>query len=84
MARGPGSNGSCPHPAGPHGRFPLPLLLVLAILPPPTGDIGDNGTSCITSLFGQGIRALVRESQAAINTFSERLTETGAIVIDTA
>lgn len=47
MARGSVSGGPCLHPAGPRGRFPLPLLLALAILPPLTGDIGyytDNAT----------------------------------------
>jgi hypothetical protein len=42
MARGPGPNGPCPHPAGPHGRFPLPLPLAFAILPSLTGGAGDN------------------------------------------
>lgn len=42
MARGPGSNGPCLHPAGPHDRFPLLFPLAFAILPPLTGDIGDH------------------------------------------
>jgi hypothetical protein len=41
MARRPGSSGLSLHPAGPHGHFPLPLPLVLAILPPLTGNAGD-------------------------------------------
>jgi hypothetical protein len=48
MARGPGSSALCLHPAGPHGRFPLPLAL--AVLPPLTRDAGDytdNATSRI-------------------------------------
>jgi len=40
MARGPGSNGPCLHPVGPHDRFPLLLPLAFAILPPLTGDAG--------------------------------------------
>jgi hypothetical protein len=42
MARESGSNGSYLHPAGPHGHFPLPLPLALAILSPLTGDAGDH------------------------------------------
>ena len=38
MARGSGSNGPCLHPAGSHGRLPLPLPLTYPILPPLTGD----------------------------------------------
>ena len=42
MVRGPGSNGPCLHPAGPHSHLPLPLPLALAILLPLTGDAGDH------------------------------------------
>jgi hypothetical protein len=41
MARRPGSSGLSLHPACPHGHFPLPSPLVLAILPPLTGNAGD-------------------------------------------
>ena len=51
MTRGPRSIGPCFYPAGPRSRFPLPLRVALAILPPSARDAGDytdNATSPIT------------------------------------
>jgi hypothetical protein len=38
MVRGSGSIGPCPHPAGRHGRFPLPSPLTYLMPHPRIGD----------------------------------------------
>ena len=79
MAREPGSSGLCLHPAGPHGRFPLPLPLALAILPSLTRDARDytdNATSRIPSrILGHLREAVTRpplfRSTGTVSTWAD-------------